>query len=153
MSNWGRRPALGALAALFLAAIPATAQREPIMDSISPERVQRFLGEIGFSDSRMDQDRDVIVMMRNYKVLIIVGSSKGRYLAVRFSVTGTAVTHQTMADWNETKLFSAAYIDSDGDAILESDLDLEGGVTPDRIKDFFTTFDYSLGQFIAMIGA
>ncbi len=72
---------------------------------------------------------------------------------LRFSITGTGATHQTMTEWNRTKLFSTAYIDTDGDAVLESDLDLEGGVTPDRVKNFFTTFDSSLEQFLATIGA
>ena len=32
-------------------------------------------------------------------------------------------------EWNRTKRYSRAYVDSDGDAVIESDLDIKGGVT------------------------
>lgn len=42
-------------------------------------------------------------------------------------------------EWNATKRYSRSYIDEEGDPHLELDLDMCGGVTPDRIRDFLKT--------------
>lgn len=46
--------------------------------------------------------------------------------------------------WNATKRFSRTYLDDDGDPHLELDLDLAGGVTEGRIKDYLRTCKVSL---------
>lgn len=46
--------------------------------------------------------------------------------------------------WNSTKRFSRTYLDDDGDPHLELDLDLAGGVTEARIKDYLRTCRVSL---------
>jgi hypothetical protein len=45
-----------------------------------------------------------------------------------------------------------AYLDEDGDPALESELDLEGGVTRQAIISFLDTFEISLSQFATWIG-
>lgn len=51
---------------------------------------------------------------------------------------GTA-TLKRVNEWNRTKRYSRSYLDDDGDPHLELDLDMCGGVTTDRIRDFFKT--------------
>lgn len=48
-------------------------------------------------------------------------------------------TLQKVNEWNATKRFSRTYLDDEGDPHLELDLDLAGGVTEARIKDFLRT--------------
>lgn len=43
-------------------------------------------------------------------------------------------------DWNRTQRFCRAYVDKDGDSVLESDLDLEGGVTLENVKAFIDSY-------------
>lgn len=50
-------------------------------------------------------------------------------------------------EWNKSKLFSRAYLDSDGDPHLESDIDIEGGVSRETIRDFFRTYRISVRAF------
>ena len=50
-------------------------------------------------------------------------------------------------EWNRTKRFSRAYIDDEGDPCIEADLDFDGGVTRDAIKEFVRTFRLSVRQF------
>lgn len=50
------------------------------------------------------------------------------------------VSVQKINDWNKKQRFCRAYLDKDGDAVLESDLDLEGGVTLENIKAFIDTY-------------
>lgn len=54
-------------------------------------------------------------------------------------------------EWNRTKRFSRAYIDQEGDPILESDIDLEGGVTEAAIVTWIETFAISLKAFNNML--
>jgi len=51
--------------------------------------------------------------------------------------------------WNRRRRFSRAYIDDEKDPHLESDLDLEGGVTIGAIKEFIKTYRVSCIVFIA----
>lgn len=54
-------------------------------------------------------------------------------------------------EWNRTKRFSRSYIDREGDPILESDIDLEGGITEQAIVTWIQTFAISLKAFNAML--
>ncbi len=51
-------------------------------------------------------------------------------------------------EWNKGKRFSRAYLDKEGDAVVESDMDLEGGATMNGIKVFIDTFKMTLGAFV-----
>ncbi|WP_024119306.1 YbjN domain-containing protein [Thermus thermophilus] len=51
-----------------------------------------------------------------------------------------------------SKLFSRAYLDEDGDPVLEADLDLEGGVTNGAIRALLENFRDSMREFIGWIG-
>lgn len=50
-------------------------------------------------------------------------------------------------EWNRTKRYSRAHVDSDGDAVIESDLDIRGGVTAKTIQNFVKIFGISAGAF------
>ncbi len=137
------------LAAALLGITFATiASASEVIERLDGRQVQTILGDLGFTGSEIDSDDDVIVNMQGYRVLILVGSDAGRSLMARFAVTGTGATLQTVNDWNRTKRYSRAYLDDEGDPILESDLDLEGGVDRKRVEDFFRTFNGTLTLFL-----
>lgn len=46
--------------------------------------------------------------------------------------------------WNKGKRFSRAYLDNTRDAVIESDLDFDGGTTIGAIKEFIRTFKLSV---------
>ena len=46
--------------------------------------------------------------------------------------------------WNKSKRFSRAYLDRVNDAVIESDLDFDGGTTVGAIKEFIRTFKLSV---------
>jgi hypothetical protein len=54
--------------------------------------------------------------------------------------------------WNREKRFSQAYLDTDGDPVLESDLRLKDGVTRETIVSFLKIFEVSLSEFAKWIG-
>lgn len=54
--------------------------------------------------------------------------------------------------WNYDKRFSRAYIDQDGDAGVEMDVDLEHGVSPEFLDDQFSIWNQVVKQFSEHVG-
>lgn len=54
--------------------------------------------------------------------------------------------------WNRDKRFSKAYLDAEGDAILEMDVVLVGGVSQDNMSEIFSYWRLALDQFTRHIG-
>lgn len=144
-------PALGILALVMSLPMSPNAAPVDVVEKMTGAQVEKIFNDLGFAGTEVDEDGDVIVKMQGYKVLVLVGSSDGDSLLMRFSVTGTNANMKMMNEWNRTKRYSRAYIDDEGDPVLESDQDLDGGVTIERIEDFFRTFDTSLMVFLRTI--
>ena len=137
------------LSVLFLFGLSATpAPAAEVIETISAQRVVELLGQAGFTGAEIDADQDVLVNMQGYRVLILVGSYQGKNLSMKFALAGTQANHQTVNQFDLEKRFGRAYLDSDGDPVLESDLDLEGGVTEARVLDYFRTFNQLMVHFL-----
>lgn len=148
MQSWVKR-SLMAVAIVVVLALPQVAQAQDwTIDSISARQAEGLFREMGFTNIEIDADDDLIVTMQGMRVLVLVGSVNGELLQMRFSVTGSDATLETVNEWNRTKRYSRAYLDSDGDPVLEAEQDLEGSVTLDRLKDFIRTFNLSLSTFL-----
>lgn len=140
------------LSVLFLFGLSATpAPAAEVIETISAQRVVELLGQAGFTGAEIDADQDVLVNMQGYRVLILVGSYQGKNLSMKFALAGTQANHQTVNQFDLEKRFGRAYLDSDGDPVLESDLDLEGGVTEARVLDYFRTFNQLMVHFLRAI--
>lgn len=55
-------------------------------------------------------------------------------------------------DWNRDKRFGKAYLDSDLDAVIEFDVNLEYGVTRQNLDAAFSVWSLVLDQFTTYIG-
>jgi Putative bacterial sensory transduction regulator len=55
-------------------------------------------------------------------------------------------TLASVNEWNQKNSFSRAYVDKDGNAVLENDLVLTGGVSSDSIELFVKTFRDSVAR-------
>ncbi len=53
--------------------------------------------------------------------------------------------------WNKTKRFTRAYLDSEKDAILEMDIVIAGGISPESLDKIFSYWRLSLASFIRHI--
>jgi len=58
----------------------------------------------------------------------------------------------TINGFNQNKRFSRAFLNDDGDPIVEADLDLFAGVTEDVVLRFVMRFIVTLSEFAAYIG-
>jgi hypothetical protein len=148
-------PSLAALAALMLASTPAAAQKKgqvstagasestsrssgEVITSISVGDLRSLLSEMGYQPRSLEgQDNAWAVQMADRPVLIRIGG-EGKNLLLWSYVQGGSINK--VNEWNKEKRFSRAYLDGDGDANVEWDIDLEGGVTIDAVREGIRTF-------------
>lgn len=145
------RPVLSVLllCLLWVAASPARAQE--VIETIDAPTVVRLLSEQGFPNAEIDADGDVIVRMQGYRVLFLVGTYQGKSVQARFAISGSKAGMEQMNQFNRDVRFGTAYLDGDGDPALSADLDLEGGVTMGRAKDFFRTVNELMVRFLRVV--
>ncbi len=155
MSMRSLAPALATVAALMLAAAPAAAQKKgqvstasgsqstsrssgDVITSISVGDLRSLLSEMGYEPRSLEgQDNAWAVQMADRPVLVRVGG-EGKNLLLWSYVQGGSL--DKVNQWNKEKRFSRAYLDGDGDANVEWDIDLEGGVTTDAVREGIRTF-------------
>jgi hypothetical protein len=61
-------------------------------------------------------------------------------------------TQDQMNGWNASKRFGRAYIDPDGDAALEMDINLKSGVSPANLSANFAIWRLLITQFTGYLG-
>ncbi len=83
----------------------------------------------------------------NEHPVILIVQAKNLQIAAVFS--GRKATLAWVNEWNRSKRFSRAYLDREGDAVLTSDLDLEGGVSRGAVREFVNTFGSAVRAFRA----
>lgn len=132
----------------FASASVANAQGSQVVETITSEQMRSLFHDQGFSNVEIDSDDDLIVRMQGYGILVFVRGNNYSNIQYRFSVGGTSTTMRDVNDWNRSKKFTKAYLDNDGDPVLEMDVDLEGGVTWKRIEDSILTYNQSLVAFL-----
>ena len=148
-----------ALGLLLLA--PVLGQGQEVRTAVTLEEVEALLQAWGFRHERKDGKEEpyFVVYFGDLKATLLLLRCEGdRCLALLLggSFTGFAPEdrpdHARLNGWNREKLFSRAYLDEDGDPVLEADLDLEGGVTNEAIRAFLENFRDSMREFTGWIG-
>jgi hypothetical protein len=139
-----------ALAAVAMVAMPVAAQKKGqgaadngssggnVVTSISVGDLRSLLSEMGFEPRSLEGQEDAwAVQMAERPVLVRVGKD-GKNLLLWSYVQGGSLDR--VNQWNKEKRFSRAYLDGDGDANVEWDIDLEGGVTVEAVREGIRTF-------------
>lgn len=122
--------------------------QELVVKRASSKLIEGFLESLGFKFREVGNG-SYSFMVRGYKVVLF---NKGDDLQLYAAFSGKRVTLTRVNEWNRTKRFSKAYLDNDGDAVIENDLDFEGGVTSDTILRFIAVFAQSVEAFSDHIG-
>lgn len=68
-------------------------------------------------------------------------------LQAYYGVGDAKISYEDINEWNRTKRLSRAYLDSDKDPVLESDLLANGGLTRKHVTEFFRVFVGSVKAF------
>jgi hypothetical protein len=113
-----------------------------IIESIKPVTLASMMRGWGYS-AEIDEDGDVLWKIDDYRTYIMVGG-EGSNLLFRAAFKSPETTMARVNDWNKDFRFSRTYLEN-GNPRLELDLELDGGITTDRLKDFLRTCRASMG--------
>ena len=133
-----------------LLSAPSHAQAAPeVFDTLSEEKIVEIMKAEGYTvelePGDKDTDPDVLWKLDGSNCLIFT-YDKGHSIQFYVGFTDTDATLRKVNEWNRTKRFSRSYLDDEDDPCLELDLDLAGGVTKERLLDFFRTCKVSFQQ-------
>jgi len=73
------------------------------------------------------------------RVLLLLQSKDGDF-QMYYGASGVKISYKDINTWNRKKRLSRAYLDSDGDPVLEFDLQADVGITPEQLLNFVKTF-------------
>jgi hypothetical protein len=128
-----------AAAACLLAPAGARAQ-DRVFWTITPERrigIMGSLGETG-AETTSGPAQAVVWIISGRPCLLVLGEARDSILFYHVQPGVTAELAAVNA-WNLNHRFSRSYLDPDGDAVIECDLDLAGGVGEENVREFLKT--------------
>ncbi|MDR1041438.1 MAG: YbjN domain-containing protein [Deltaproteobacteria bacterium] len=73
--------------------------------------------------------------MRSYVLFF----AEGEALQFRIEIADSAASWEDINSWNRDYRYSRSYLDTDGDSVLELDLDFAGGICEGRVRDWLKT--------------
>jgi len=125
-----------------------------IITSMTSEEFQHFVQAMGFECTRGKDEAgkdETFFTFRaeGYKVAVIINAPG--YVTLYNEFTDVNPTLATVNEWNQVNSFSRAYVAKDGNAVLENDLILSGGVTHESVEVFIKTFRDSVARWARFV--
>lgn len=130
-----------------LAAEPEVQQTQRIYAQLDTEHLLALMKAEGYSVS-LDQDGDIFWKIDGINTSVIV-DPKGKSVLFYVGFDNSDLSLEQINAWNQDKKFSRCYRNAKGRVILEADLNLEGGVTEQRILNYLKTSRVSLSIWIS----
>jgi hypothetical protein len=130
--------------------LPAVAPAQEVFKEITNQRLETILTGMGFTFTKGDAGKGTVYYDFKSKNLILrLTSFNGKDLMMDIYLP--AIEWKEVNRWNMTAKFSRASLRPDAkkldSVVLESNLDLAGGVTEDTIKHFIKNFDLEITNF------
>ncbi len=119
-----------------------------VVNQITDESLVQLITESGYE---LVGQRAGVIRFRMHRVDVVINNSGGNMQLYAAFIANQPQALPVINDWNRTKRYSRAYVDSDGDPVLESDLDLRGGVSKNAIHEFIRTFGISVRAYQAVL--
>lgn len=152
MSRLGWRVSLAAITAAALLAAPVltpSAAAQVVMEEVSTQQLQTMLESMGYE---VEQPKENLLQFAiEGHTAIIVNNKTNFQLYSYFEKRKKKVDLKKINEWNASKRFSRAYLDKDGDAVIEWDVDLEGGTTAGAIKESIKTYRIGVMTFVRFL--
>jgi hypothetical protein len=122
-------------------------QEKMVVQNASPEFIETLLTKLNLDYTKV-RDNAYRFQVKGYKVVLF---NKGEDMQLYAGFSKSGVTLARINSWNKGKRFTRAYLDDENDPVLESDLNLEGGVSAENLLRFIAIFNQSLEVFIEHI--
>lgn len=119
-------------------AFTASAFAAPIIvERVTVQEMANILAGEGYR-AEIDNETACSFKIQGYNAQIIL-FNEGEAIQFHASWVNSDATLEGLNDWNQNYRFARAYLDDKDNPHMEVDLDLAGGVTMERIKDFIKT--------------
>ncbi|HKJ62926.1 MAG TPA: YbjN domain-containing protein [Hyphomicrobiales bacterium] len=82
----------------------------------------------------------LIVNAAGYSVIIGVRNGDISYLTYIPGIDGDQISLEVLNDFNNNVKFARAYVDDDGDVVIQMDRNSDGGISIDNVKSDFDVF-------------
>jgi hypothetical protein len=126
---------------------PETRTAGVISSLTAPELLEILKSAAGDASFELPPDSSGLVVMRidGSTVTVMIGPG-GTMLLIRHALSRSlcSCSLSDVNGWNGTRSLSRSFIDPEGAAVLESDLDLRGGVTRRKVRAFVKGFLLSI---------
>ena len=129
-------------AAAIAASVPDA--ESMLHDSFSDDELVEILVEEGYRASVIEGGFIRVIIDGDSYLLLNFDDGD---LQAYYSIRSSGMTHSTVNEWNREMRLSRAYLDSDNDPVLESDLLANGGLTRENVAEFFRVFTLSVSAF------
>jgi len=104
-----------------------------------------LLGELGHNPSILEAG---VLVFELQGARIALFNQFGGDLQLYYGVTGGSWTMEQVNDWNKRQRFSRAYVDDEGDLVMEADLRAYDGISRRKIAVWLGLFERSLQAFM-----
>ena len=152
MRNLGRRVSHVVITAGVLLAAPGLAPRvaaQEVVSEVSTEQLQKMLESMGYEVAQPKED--VLQFAIEGHTAIIINKKTNIQFYSFFEKKKKKMDLKKVNEWNATKRFSRVYLDRDGDAVIEWDVDLEGGTTAGALKESIRTYRMGVMTFVRFL--
>ncbi len=105
----------------------------------------QIIKDEGYSSVKKIRD-GVIKIKINGQTFVLFNNEDGD-LQAYYAIGNAKISYEDINTWNRTKRCSRAYLDSDKDPVLESDLLANGGLSKKHVTEFFRVFRISAKSF------
>jgi hypothetical protein len=151
MSRLGRRVSLVAIIAGVLLAAPGFTPcmaAQEVLSEVSTAQLQRMLESMGYE---VEQSKEDVLQFAIEGHTAVVINKKTSIQFYSYFKKQKKTDLKKVNQWNATKRFSRAYLDQDGDAVIEWDVDLEGGTTAGALKESVRTYRLGVMTFVRFL--
>jgi hypothetical protein len=151
MRRLGHRVSLVVITAGALLAAPGLAPRlaaQQAMSEVSTEQLQQMLEGMGYE---VNQPKEHVLQFAIEGHTAMIINKKTNIQFYSFFKKKKSMDLKRVNEWNATKRFSRVYLDQDGDAVIEWDVDLEGGTTSGALKESIRTYRLAVMAFVRFL--
>jgi hypothetical protein len=144
------RVSLAVIIAGALLAAPVFTPRvaaQEVMSEVSTEQLRKLLEAMGYE---VEQPKDSVLQFAiEGHTAVIINNKTNIQLYSYFKKKKLDL--KKINEWNATKRYSRVYIDRDGDAVIDWDIDLEGGITAGALKESIKTYRIGVMTFVRFL--
>ena len=120
-----------------------------LTDKYSDAELIKIIRDDGYSAVTKLKDGVIRIKIEG-RTFVLFNKSDGD-LQGYYAIQGVNISYEEINEWNRTKRLSRAYLDSDRDPVIESDLLANGGITVKHVTEFFRLFVVSVDSFRSFI--